>query len=220
MIDLWWVENETAQLPEGGDRESSVVGLMTLDICEQDTYEIEATVTSHAVEEGVSITDHIIPQQDRATATVAVSGRQSTTRLVDGVRSGTFELADGSDATGVIVPEGTDRIGDVHSTLRRLCREGVEVDVDGLRRPIEGWLIERVSSPRKVETSGLLVCDLVFVEVRFAEVEEVEAPSPRVERGRRRQDRGRQGTGDGDDDTASNDPEERESALHALVGAL
>jgi hypothetical protein len=223
MIDLYWIENETAQLPDGGDRETSVVGMLSLDIVEQDTYDVETTITAHAVEEGVAISDHIIPQQDRVTVTAIVSGRQSTTRLLEGAKAGTFQLADGSEATGIIVPAGTDRRGDVHTTLRRLCREGIEVDVEGLRRPIEGWLIERLSSPRSIENAGVLVCDMTLVEVRFADVEEVDAPSPRVERGRRRQDRGRQSTDGDEDGSASNDPSDREqseSVLHAALRGL
>jgi len=168
------------------------VSRLDLDIVEQDNYEVSASATAHAVETGVPITDHVIPAQDRITATVCVSGRQSSTLFVEGASAGSMDLSDGVKATGIVVPEGTDRIGDVHATLRRLCRDAIDVDIDGLRRPIEGWIIERVSSPRTIETSGLLVVDLALVEIRYAEIEEVDAPSPRVERGRRQRDRGRQ----------------------------
>ena len=216
---LYWSERDSRALPEGGDSETLVVGELELDLVEQDTYDVAATVTAHAVEQGVAVSDHVIPQQDRATVTVLVSGRQSTTRLIEGARHGTFERSNEDEGTGVIVPEGSDRRGDVHDTLRRLCRGGVEVDVDGLRRPIEGWLLESVSSPRTVETTGLLVCDLTLVEVRYAEVEEVEAPSPRVERGRQRRDRGRQ-AGTPTEGTASAEAGQRESVLHSLIGSL
>jgi hypothetical protein len=203
MMTIYWSEVLTEQLPEGGDRESTVMSQVYLDIIESDMYSVAAQVTSHAVEEGINISDHVRPAQDRATASVIVSNRHTTTFFVAGSH-GAITLNDGSEVTGIIAPDGTDRSGDVHSTLRRLCREGIEVDVDGLQRPVEAWLIESVSAPRSVETAGALVCDIAFVEIRYAEVSEVSgtyAPSPRVERGRRRRDRGTAGEESTDEGT-------------------
>ena len=218
MIEIYWTEQRSRQLPEGGDSEELTIELLQLDIAEQDTYDVATEITSHAVEAGVPISDHATPQQDRAMVTVMVSGRQSTTRFVEGTRAGSFDAQDDITGAGIIVPDN-DRVGEVHTTLRRLCREAIEVDVDGLRRPIEGWLIESVSSPRNVETSGLLVCDISLVEVRYAETEDVEAPSPRVERGRRSRNRGRQQSSPSPspEEPVSSEPEERQSVLYSWL---
>jgi hypothetical protein len=213
MIQIYWTEQESRALPAGGDSDELTFNLVQLDICEQDQYDVAATVTSHTVEDGVAVTDHVTPMQDRAAFTAYVSGRQSTTRLVEDARAGSIDLDGGVSVAGIIVPEGTDRIGDVHATMRRLCRDGVLVDVDGLRRPIEEWLIESVSSPRDVETSGLLAMDVTLVEVEFAELEDVEAPSPRVERGRRSRNRGRQTPAASETDAVSSEPANRSAAL-------
>lgn len=218
MITIWWSESDTRALPEGGDATSMTVSRLDLDIVESDSYTVESIVTAHAVESGVQITDHVMSQQDRAVFTVVVSSRQSSTSFVENTRFGTVDIGGGNEALGLIVPEGTNRVGDVHDILRRLCRDGIEIDVDGLRRPIEGWLIESCSSPRSVDTAGTLVCEMAIVEVRYAETEEVDAPSPRVERGRRRRDQGRQPTEETSNETMSNEPAQRqESVVHALV---
>jgi len=217
MILISWSERDSRALPEGGDADSITTTLLELDIAEQDAYDVATTVTSHAVEVGVPITDHVIPAQDRVTFTAYISDRQSSTRIVEGSRHGETDIGGGLKATGIVVPEGTSRITDVHSTMRRLCREGIAVDVDGLRRPLEEWIIESVSSPRNVETSGLLAMDVTLVEVRYAEAEEVEAPSPRVERGRRNRNRGRQATGSSETDEVSTAPEDRAQAQSTLA---
>lgn len=212
MIIIYWSEQKSSTLPEGGDSINVSVESLHLDIVDNDSYDVSSMVTTFAMESGVPITDHVLPNQDRVTFTAMISGRQSTTKLVTGAKVGSFDATDGVTGAGIIVPANTDRIGDVHETLRRLCREGTEVDVDGLRRPIEGWIIETVSSPRTIETSGLLVVDVTIVEVRFADTEEVAAPSPRVERGRRRRDSGRQRT---TESTISDDSEGAEVSTDA-----
>ena len=215
-LTIYWSETTEWRNPYGGDTEELTIGQLDLDIIESDSYDISANVTAHAMEAGVPVTDHIRPEQDRASCTVNVSGRQHTTTFVEGATHGTVELEGGGELVGIVVPEDTDRIGDCLTSLRRLCREGIEVDVDGLQRPIEGWAIERVSAPRTLETAGLLVCDIAFVELRFAELEEVDAPSPRVERGRRRRDQGRANGENGGDADVSNDPTDRESSTATL----
>lgn len=221
MMTITWASSDTVQLPEGGDSSTMEFGRLDLDIVEQDSYDVAASITSHAVESGISITDHMRPEQDRATVTALVSGRQSTLTLgIDGVMAGSIDLGDGATATGIVVPEGLDRIGDVHTTLRQLCRDGTEVDVEGLRRPIQGWLIERVSSPRTVEDSGLLVAEITFVEVRYADTEEVDAPSPRVERGRARRDTGREQVTPVADEDVEADPADRRSSLARLADGV
>ncbi|MBU0975159.1 hypothetical protein KKD03_05670 [Patescibacteria group bacterium] len=217
-LTIYWSETSEWRNPYGGDTEELTIGQLDLDIVETDSYDMTSSVTAHAMESGIPVTDHIRPEQDRASCTVNISGRQHTTTFVEGVTHGTVELEGGGEVVGIVVPEDTDRLGSCLAALKRLQRGGFEVDVDGLQMPIEGWAIERVSAPRTMETAGLLVCDIAFVELRFAEVEEVDAPSPRVERGRPQQDQGRAGSRNGGNEEVSNSPAERaesESVLRA-----
>jgi len=224
MITITWFDEATRTLPEGGDRLELTTGVLDLDILETDTYDAEVMITDHSVERSSPVQDHVVQKSDRVAFTAIVSCRQSSTRLVEGAEVGPVELADGSEVQTIIVPEGTDRKGDVLDQLVELMKNGTEIDVEGLQRDIFGWMIERVSAPRTVETSGLLVCDISIKEIRKAEVEEVEAPSPRVERGRRRRDRGRERSASSEDPAssdaqASSDPEDRERSISVLRSA-
>ena len=194
MIRITWATTERMQDPDGGDREEMTFGSLDLDIVEADSYDVAALVTAHAVEAGVAVSDHIIPQQDHAQVTAIVSGRETSARF-NAARAGTTTLEDGTEVAGMIPTGEEDRRTSAMQTLRDLCRRGVEVDVEGLRLPIEGWHIASVSSPRSLETAGTLVADIALVEARYVELEEVDAPSPRVERGRRPANAGRSNSG-------------------------
>jgi hypothetical protein len=184
MITISWVQETTRTQPEGGDAFELDFSLINLDILETENYESTSTITMHAVEEGVPTSDHSVLNADKVSFTVVVSDRQSNTRLALGVLHGSTVLQGGLEASGIIVPDDLDRRGDVFDELLRLKNERIRVSVDGLQRSIEEWLIESISTPRSVDTGGTLVCELVLSEIRTAVLEEIDAPSPRVERGR------------------------------------
>ena len=184
MIEVNWMEQSTRQLPEGGDATDHEFGQLFLDLVETDSYDVLSLVTEHSVEGREQITDHQVPQLDRVSLDVVVSDSPSGQAVCEGVAMSEHQLSTGASVSLITSPEGTTRAADAFEELRRLCREGVEVDVDGLRRPIEGWLIEAVSSPRDINTAGALTCTISLVEMSVAATSEVDAPSSRVERAR------------------------------------
>jgi hypothetical protein len=191
MIELRWLEQEARELPEGGDAFDFDFGQLQLDIAESDSYEVTSLITAHSVENHEQITDHQVPQLDKASVEILLSESPSDRTIGEGTSYAEIRLASGTTASVITVPEGVTRGVDAFDTLRRLCREGINVDVEGLRRPLEGWLLEAVSSPRDVPRAGVLSCTISFIEVSVATATTVDAPSPRVERGRRGQSRGR-----------------------------
>jgi hypothetical protein len=218
-VTIRWSSETNLRLPDGGDQAVAINESLVLDILTSENYEVTTQVTALVVEEGVPITDHVRPMQDRETLEVMVSESPTLITLVDGTTVEDIELPGGGVASVITVPEDTTRTADAFETLRTLSRDGVRVDVEGLRRPVEGWLIETISAPRESETAGVLVCSMTLVELRVAEFEEVDAPSPRVERRRNRRDNGRrtlQERNNASTDAVSADPENRSEALAAL----
>lgn len=217
MIRLLWTEAASRREPAGGDALDFEFGTLLLDIAEADSYEISSLVTEHSVEGREQITDHQVPQIDRASVDVVVSERTASLALgVDGATVAAVELDGGGSATAITVPEGTTRTADALETLRRLCREGIPVDVEGLRRPVEGWVISSVSTSRDTTNTGALVCTMALQEVQVATAADVDAPSPRVERGRRNRDRGQQQGRATRDTAVPADPVYRDTATHSV----
>ena len=142
-----------------------------------------------------------------------------TAQAADGALASTLELPSGARAAVITQSPGTDRRQDAFETLRDLCRNGTPISAQGLRREIEGWQIEAVSSPRSVDDAGSLVCEVTIQERRVAVLEEVDAPAPRVERGRRPANAGRAESGEGTDGAADGAPADRDQDTSSLARA-
>lgn len=222
MLEISWATNETVQDPGGGDIQSLTFGVLELDIVESDSYDVSSTLTSHAVEEGIPVSDNSDLHPDRYSVTVYVSDRPASLNLVDGTTRAAIELANGQSASAITPPTGTTRTADAFDTLRELIRNATLVDVAGARRELEGWVLESMSAPRTTDDAGVLVCSLNFVEYRTVVFQDVDAPSPRVARGRRQNNQGTQTPAtDGDETaTASTDPRLRSIADRGLSGIL
>lgn len=220
MIGIYWRERRTRELPEGGDATTYELGELLLDIAENDDYQVASLITEDAVEAREQITDHQVPQLDRASVTVVVSNSPLDADPDNGFDFEDVSLPSGRSARVLTSAGDTIRGDDAFTTLRRLCREGIDVDVEGLRRPLEGWLIGNLSSPRSVGDAGTLVCTISFQEVSVAAASETDAPSPRVERGRSRRDRGRQQPQVAGDSTVDAGPQSRDTAMEALRSDL
>jgi hypothetical protein len=222
-LTISWVTPSTTRLPEGGDLRETPFEELALDIVSEDTYDVATLVTEHAIESqsgaDVPITDHVSPTSDRASATVYVADMPGT--RTPGATRTTVEFAGGNSLSFMLLPAGTTRGSDAFETLRTLARNGTRVDVDGLRRPLTGWVIDTVSSPRTTDMSGVMIATITFREIRIAEIQDVQAPSPRVERGRRQANRGNQNpAATGSTDSVSSAPEDSQSAAASLVDAL
>ncbi len=216
---LTWDTESTVLLPTGGEAIRSTSEVLEIDIIDSDSYAVKAKITAHAVEQGVDVTDHTEPEQDRVTVQAAISARPMSVDMVeDSEPKVTTEK--GRTFLAVSPPEGTTRKADAFEELRTLVRTGALVNVEGLARPLENYQIEAVTSPRKTETAGLLAVEIVFVEHRTAEVEEVDVPAPRVERGRRGRDNGRESAEGDNDGTADSSATQRSTAATALDTVL
>lgn len=219
MITITWNRERTITTPEGGDEIFEDRGELSFDILETGTYDVSAAVTSLVVEAGAPITDHIRPNQDRETLQVVIS---DSPLLISSTASySDVSLPSGGVASVLSYSGSETRTAGAFEKLRALCRDGVLVDVEGGRRIIEGWAIESISAPWEVDSAGALVCTVSLVEIQTAEFEEVDVPSPRVERGRRSSEQGRKRAADTENDSSTSaDPEARASALSQLGGAL
>lgn len=212
MITITWTETSSATSPFGGDILSSLGSALELDILEQETYDVASMVTEHTIEEGAANTDHQVPMLDRVRFDVVVS--DSPVSVAQGVLGTSFQAYKGG-ATVLISPDSS-KAEYAFDTLHRLCREGIEVDIIGLRREIEGWLITSVSSDRRVDTAGALVASITAQEMVTATLTETTAPSPRVERVRPSTDAGQQAASAVGTSAVSNAPADRAAALDSI----
>jgi hypothetical protein len=214
MITITWTEQTTRQLPEGGDRLEQTPGELLLDSLDSETYESSAIATKHAVEDGSTINDHVILEPDIDQFDVVVSGRHSTTLF--GAERSSVIIGD-REISGVIPPEDSDRPKEVLDGLIRLKKNKQLVSIDGLQIPVEDWIITKVSAPRSIESAGILVASVSIQEYTTVAFEEVDAPSPRVERGRRHRNNGNANQTDKSGDTTSSDARGSQSVLDSIT---
>lgn len=213
MLTISWTRETTERQPEGGDISGYTFDQLQLDIVETDSYEAATTYTSHTVESGIPVADNATPEADRYSATVYISERPATLGLVDGTTMAPTDIGGGRSVQFVTPPDGTTRTADALERLLSLMREATLVTVEGGRRTIEDWVIDSISTPRTIEDAGALIATITFREWRVATLEDVDAPSPRVERGRRRTNRGNQTTTSSTTTTTpAQTPAERQSA--------
>jgi poly-gamma-glutamate capsule biosynthesis protein CapA/YwtB (metallophosphatase superfamily) len=186
MITLYWERRETSRQPTGGDEMRTVVGSLELDVLSSEDLSATSTLTEHPVDSGAPISDHVVPAGE--VLSLEVKHSQSPAHL----RTEGAARRESGEATVITVDPEVDRVGEALDALRTLVREGLEVDVEGLRRDVEGWVLTELATPRDVDTADLLTASLTLREVRKATIQEIDRPAPRVERGRRNTDRGRQ----------------------------
>lgn len=220
MLRITWTAEQTRTLPEGGDRLEQESGELLLDILTSEALDSTAAATKHAVEEGAPVNDYVILEQDTMQFDAVISRRPANTRLVPGSQRGTTTLADDTEVAGIVLPDGVDRPVDVLDQLITLKNNKQLVDVDGLQRTIEGWVILGVSAPRSVDTAGTLTVSVSMQDFKTVSLEEIDTPSPRVERGRSSSDQGNanQSNEDGEDDSANG--ENLQSAARATLNLL
>ena len=127
----------------------------------------------------------------------------------------------------IVALSDDDRVGSVIEQLDELITNGIDVDLQTDRGFFERFLIQSRSEVRDQTTGDGATFNLEFQKIRVAETQEVDAPSPRIERARSRATRGRQSTqATGDTSTVSrstttaDDPTTRRSALLQAGTAL
>jgi hypothetical protein len=238
MIRIQWDASETSRDPDtGGDTLEVTVGELEIDATITEISDITAEATEHPVEEGANVTDHVRPGLLRIQLECVVSNTPtrprvegSSIRSVDLDIPGRTIFAGGAIRNQRSRTEGRaastiparvltfatefDRPVEVVDQLRDLMHAGTPVDILDLRLgDLEGWLLVGMSP--EVAATDSVRFTLTAQELRTAVTEEVAAPSPRVERGRRQRQRGRQrGSGDGDGQTR------RRSAARSIYDQL
>lgn len=205
-VTILWLTTESTRQMLGGDTVDARFESMILDGTVSETYDVEALATEHPVEDDVEITDHVKPQLQRISLDIVVSAHPGPSSPAQ---------ADLSGWTGTARDNPSYRPQFVRETLRRLIREGVEVDIETGAGAWESMLLVAMSEARSSESGDGLRARVDAREFRRVSTQEVEAPSPRVERGRRSADRGDQ-DGTEADGTAATGSSSRSTALELL----
>lgn len=199
--------------------------VLTFDATIRELHTISATSTSHPVERGVAISDHVQPDLAQVSLEVHVSNTpvydphegaalgQITTATLEGTRrtisrgakverggkvqEAEFENTTESKGANVLqFPLAFDRVLDIAGVLERLCREGQDVTLSTTQRQWDFMLIKRVSNPRDAENGHATTFSVDLEEVRFAEGETVGVPEPLETRAEAARRRGAMGTED------------------------
>lgn len=203
MITISWLATESRREMSGGDTVDFDYESLLLDGTISEGYDTEATATEHPIEEGADITDHVRPSLKRLTLEVIVTPH---------VGASLAHIAEPGST------EATSRPTTVRETLSTLIANGIEVMIESGILSWESMLLLGMSESRASDGGDGFRATLSAREVRRVATETVEAPSPRVERGRRRGDRGRQ-TGTESEGTASSSAADRDEATASLATA-
>jgi hypothetical protein len=212
-IIIAWQASNTVTAEEGGDVATIVAGELEIDAVVTEIHDSSVLVTEHPVEEGVNTSDHIRPNLDSISFECVVSNQPirpitegsgvskadlalpPKTRIDQGAnkteRSKT-EVVQRTQAVQVLqFPAAFDRPREVYDQLNELMDSGTLIEVIGARfGDIKDWVIINISVP--VDVLDGITFTLDIKEFRTATTEEVEAPSPRTERGRPASDEGTQ----------------------------
>ena len=205
---LSWLSLSGEPDPLGGDAVDYEYESLILDGSTAEGYETEAMATEHSIELSADATDHIKPLLRKISLDVVVSAHP-------GPSSTAWQ-----DAWAIDGEEDT-RPDRVRQTLTRLVQEGVEITVETPTLALESMLLLKIDERRTPDTGDAFRALLTFREIRRVSAEDVDAPSPRVERGRRPADRGRQTGEEGEDGAAvGRGSEDRSWALQLLGDRL
>lgn len=177
-VTITWIAAETATQPEGGDVVDMGFASLVLDGSVSERYVAEASATEHPVESAVDIADHIKVGLRQLTIEAVVSAHPGPSSAAN------VEMAPDEDPS--------ERPALVRAQLEWLRTTGTEVEIETPVGLYESMLILSVQEERTVDSGDGFRATIAAREFRRVSTEEVDAPSPRVERGRRAADSGRQ----------------------------
>ncbi len=175
---ITWLATESERDLLGGDITTDYYQQITIDGTASEAYNVEAMATEHPVEDAADIADHVKPALRHQQFEIVISAHPGPTSAAH---------ADLGEADAP-----AQRPANVRDTLERLILEGIEVDIESGIGAWESMLLLGLAETRRPETGDGLRATLMAREFRRVSTEEVEAPSPRVERGRSTRDRGEQ----------------------------
>lgn len=158
---------------------SSVKALatVTFDVSESESHKSSAKVTDHPVEEGANIADHVVVGAD----TLSLTAWVSNTPIVNDVEA-PFVDAQRAEAA--------------HKELRRMKDAASTCRVVTTLRVYKSMVITSVNVTRDASTGHALAVSVDLQQIRTATSEEVEAPQPKDERGKKSVDEGKKTTVD------------------------
>lgn len=195
LLISWTDQNFEEEDSGGGDIISKTVEhTLQFDAVTKETHESTAFLTSHAVEDGVALSDHKRPEPRRVSLEVIVSNTPITDPLPSGFDPTTPIVGEVRKAeSGVSVLQYSsafDRRNDVFLTLDRLLSEPVVVTISTAVTKYDRMSIVSVSSPRESKDGSTIRFNIEAVEVRIARATLVDSPQPREPRARRVRDVG------------------------------
>lgn len=196
MITIYWMTHSRRQLPEGGDEANHSFEELLIEGHPTEGYTVSAEATEHAIERAANVADHVVPQA-RELELECVVPRHIWDERIE------FD-PDHSNTTIQQVDE--------------LILGGIPVDIETQRGTFENFLLLSRSEERTIDTGDAARFTLSARELFIADLEEVAAPSPRVERARPRTDRGNQGAAPAAPVTA--DPANLQSAARSIYEQL
>lgn len=217
--------------------------LVKFDATIEENFDHTAMVTSHPVDSGGNISDHVNPTMPRITADVVVSNTPAVPvdTQMDGVsgsvqpRSFNVTLPDRRprvDPTGFApgIPQPAiitaqlltfngivNRVRTVWDLLIELQESGTPFTILTGLRDYSDMVLERISTSRTAETGTIIQVQIDMVQIRRAVSRDVAAPEPVEPRGKGRKNRGNQPSDEDEDKTVDEDEPRSESLLHRLL---
>lgn len=142
------------------------------DVSENETHESTAKATSHPVESGAEISDHIQQDPDTLDLQVVVSNTPILSEI----------------EASVLTPN---RAEDAYNVLRNIKETGRLVTVFTTLREYTNMAIVRISVTRNAPKGDVAAMSLRLQHIRTATSETIDAPTPSVSRGQKTQDGGK-----------------------------
>jgi hypothetical protein len=225
-ITITWEINQNNLDPEGGDLQETTVNGLVIDVVTRMTAIFSAEVSERPSEVGAPHTDSTRRDLKKYNLECSISEHPRDASEV-GATIKSVDLSSGKSASLLVYEDEQYRIGRATQALESLVG-ATEVSIDGLLTEVDGWIIQRFEPVKEANQAGVMNFTLDIIEIQKAELTEIEAPSPLIERGRRRRDRGAHnptatpGTSSsatpaaGTSNSVSNEPANRGSALHNI----
>ncbi len=196
MITIYWMTQSRRQLPEGGDETHNEFEELLVEGYPRESYTTRAEMTEHPIEQSADISDHTIPKPRELELECVIGGHIFSDRIE-------FD---------------PDRPNTVVQQIDELILSGTPVDIETQRGLFENFQLLERTEERTIEVGDAARFVLRAKELFIATLEQVEAPSPQVERARPRRDAGRQNTtATNEQVTADRSPASREQVRTGLA---
>lgn len=217
-ITITWETVQNLLDPEGGDLRETRINGIVVDLITKESLSIESEISRKPSEIGMPHSDAKLRKPRVFDLECMVSNHPRDAEEV-GASHESIDLPSGRSASVVVYTEEQRRVDRAIQALTALCDGHVEVDIEGLMIDVEKWQISSFSPERTSDITEAIMFGLRVEEILKAQLTEIQAPSPRVERGRRRRDRGTQTATPApgsENTTVSNNPQGRGSHLANL----